>query len=99
MEIETTTIKYKAQKRTIDETGNIEMGYVHTSKNAKTQEIEEEEIETRLVETKPNQPGFQVTLEGPVQVVASSSSNVAILSLTGSVTTTEPSWPTRKAIE
>jgi len=38
---------------------------VHAGKKKKTQETKEEELETRVVEKRPDQPGFQVTLEDP----------------------------------
>lgn len=38
---------------------------VHAVKKDKTQETEEEELETKLVETWLDQLGFQVTLEDP----------------------------------
>lgn len=72
---------------------------VHPSRNEKTQEIEEEEITARLVETRLDQLGFQVTLEDPLHIVASSSSEVTILSSKGSATTTETRWPIGKVIE
>jgi len=83
----------------MDEIGDVEMEDVHTSKRARTQEVEEEEIETKLMETKPNQPGFQVTLEDPQQVSASSSTQVSLMSFVASSIMTEPSWPVGKAIE
>lgn len=58
MEVDNSTIKDRAQKRIVDEIGNVETKDVQTSKKPKSQEIEEEEIETRLVETKPDQQGF-----------------------------------------
>lgn len=56
MEIETPTTKDKTQKRSVDEIGDVEMVDVHTSIKAKTQEVEEEEIETRFMEINPDQP-------------------------------------------
>lgn len=83
----------------MDEIRDMQMEDVHTNKKSKTEEAEEKEIETRLVEIKLDHPRFQVTLEDPVQVVSSSSSKVVILSSMGSETMIEPIWPTGKVIE
>lgn len=99
MEIKTPAVKDKAQKMTIDQTIDVETEDVYTSKKETTQEIDEEKLETMFVETRPDQLIFQVTLEDPLQTVASSSLEVAISSSKGSATATEIRWPIINAIE
>lgn len=99
MEIETLVEKGKGQKMNVDQTRDVEMEDIHASKKENTQEIEVEELGSRLVETRAGQPGFQVTLEDPLQTISSSYSEVAILSSKGSTTDTEPSWPTGKPLK
>lgn len=83
MEIETPTKKGKAQKRNVEETEDVKIEYVHTRKNTKTKEVEEEEIKTRLNEIKLNQLGFHVTLQDPLRYSSSSSIEVQLLSSVG----------------
>lgn len=99
MEIDTLTDKGKAQKRLVVQIVVTEMVEASSSKNDKTQEADEEELETSLVEKVRDQPGFCISLEDLSQSTASSSSQVAILGVTASTSITSSSFSTFKVFE
>jgi len=58
MEIETSSVKEKTQKSSIDEVGDTKMEDASSAKKEKIQEQTEEEIEVKLTTERLNQPGL-----------------------------------------
>lgn len=100
METESLVNMGTTSKRTIDSTGDSEMEEANINKKARIQgPEEEEEVGTQLKELMPDHLSFQITLENPPPIVASSTSEVSITDLEDNVVTIGSSWPIRKFIE
>ncbi len=100
METESPVTTDKASKRIVDQAGDIEMEEPRINKKARIQDPEEEEVfVTKLVETGPEQLGFQVILEDPPPATTSSSAEVTVPDTEEGVVATRSSWPIEMAIE